>query len=293
MGGMLVGRGALVTGGSQGFGLEVARALVREGADVFICAREGGELERARAELVALCSPGQRIGARVADVAREQDVLELVAAAAEILPRFCVLVNNAGIYGPKGQLADVDWGEWLHAINVNLAGSALAARAAFPHFVRAGYGKVIQLSGGGATAPLPGLSAYAASKAAVVRLAETLALEWGPHKIDVNALAPGALNTRLLDEVIEAGPERVGAAFHERALRQQAEGGASMVDAAGCVVWLASSQSDGITGKLLSAVWDPWRELPSHAADLESDVYTLRRIVPADRGLGWGDPSAR
>ena len=289
---MLAGRGALVTGGSQGFGLEVARALVREGADVFICAREGGELERARAELVALSSPGQRIGAQAADVASEQDVLELVAAVAERLPRFCVLVNNAGIYGPKGQLADVDWGEWLHAISVNLAGSALAARAAFPYFLRAGYGKVIQLSGGGATAPLPGLSAYAASKAAVVRLAETLALEWRPHKIDVNALAPGALNTRLLDEVIEAGPERVGTAFHERALRQQAEGGASMVGAAACVVWLASSQSDGITGKLLSAVWDPWRELPSHAADLESDVYTLRRIVPADRGLDWGDPPA-
>jgi len=289
---MLAGRGALVTGGSQGFGLEVARALVHEGADVFICAREGGDLERARAELVALSSPGQRIGAHVADVAREQDVLELVAAVAELLPRFCVLVNNAGIYGPMGQLADVDWGEWLQAISVNLAGSALTARAAFPHFLHAGYGKVIQLSGGGATAPLPGLSAYAASKAAVVRLAETLALEWRAHKIDVNAVAPGALNTRLLDEVIEAGPDRVGAAFHERALRQQAEGGASMVDAAACVVWLASSQSDGITGKLLSAVWDPWRELPSHVADLESDVYTLRRIVPADRGLDWGDPPA-
>jgi NAD(P)-dependent dehydrogenase (short-subunit alcohol dehydrogenase family) len=289
---MLAGRGALVTGGSQGFGLEIARAFVRDGADVFICARDGAELERARVELVALASPGQHIGAHVADVAREQDVLELVTAVAEVLPRFSVLVNNAGVYGPKGQLADVEWDEWLHAIAVNLGGSALVARAAFPHFLRAGYGKVIQLSGGGATAPLPGLSAYAASKAAVVRLAETLALEWRPHKIDVNALAPGALNTRLLDEVIEAGPQRVGSALHERALRQRAEGGASMVDAAACVVWLASSQSDGITGKLLSAVWDPWRELPSHAADLDSDVYTLRRIVPADRGLDWGDPPA-
>ena len=285
---MLAGRGALVTGGSQGFGLEVARALVHEGADVFICAREGGDLERARAELVALSSPGQRIGAHVADVAREQDVLELVAAVAELLPRFCVLVNNAGIYGPMGQLADVDWGEWLQAISVNLAGSALTARAAFPHFLHAGYGKVIQLSGGGATAPLPGLSAYAASKAAVVRLAETLALEWRAHKIDVNAVAPGALNTRLLDEVLAAGPERVGRDFYERSLKQRDTGGVPLQKGAELAVFLASAQSDGITGRLLSAVWDDWANLPARREALaRTDVFTLRRIVPEDRRDKW------
>ena len=128
-------------------------------------------------------------------------------------------MNNAGVYGPKGPIEDVAWDEWEHAIRVNLLGSVLCCRALVPHFRANGYGKIIQLSGGGATSPLPRLSAYAASKAAVVRFAETLAEEVRGTGIDVNAIAPGALNTRLLDEVLEAGPERVGDAFYERAAR--------------------------------------------------------------------------
>ncbi|HEY1774829.1 MAG TPA: SDR family oxidoreductase [Solirubrobacteraceae bacterium] len=293
MNGKLAGRGALITGGTQGFGLEVARAFLREGADVFVCGRDAAQLDVARDELAALAvDTGGVVGALTADVSRQPDAKTLVAAAAELLPSFTILVNNAGIYGPKGPLADVDWEQWLHAISVNLAGSALVALTAYPHFARAGYGKVIQLSGGGATAPLPGLSAYAASKAAVVRLAETLALEWREQRIDVNSLAPGSLNTRLLDEVIEAGPERVGRDFHARMLAQRESGGQSIENGAACAVWLASAASDGITGKLLSAVWDPWLELPAHVAELDSDVYTLRRVVPADRGMWWGDPPA-
>jgi len=164
----------------------------------------------------------------------------------------------------------------------------LPVRTLFSHFVQRGYGKVIQLSGGGATKPLPGLSAYAASKAAVVRFAETLAGELREYHVDVNSVAPGALNTRMLDEILAAGPERVGEAFYERALDQQRTGGASLEHAARLAVWFASAASDGVTGKLISAVWDPWEELADHIDELASDVYTLRRIVPADRDLGWG-----
>jgi NAD(P)-dependent dehydrogenase (short-subunit alcohol dehydrogenase family) len=199
-----------------------------------------------------------------------------------------VLVNNAGIYGPKGPTEEVAWEEWEQAMRVNLFGSVLCCRAVVPHFRAHGYGKIVQLSGGGATAPLPRLSAYAASKAAVVRFAETLAEELRGTGVDVNSVAPGALNTRLLGEVLEAGPERVGATFYERALEQQASGGTPLELAARLAVFLASEESDGITGKLISAPWDPWEELPSHADDLSTDVYTLRRIVPADRGLSWG-----
>ncbi|HEX5000045.1 MAG TPA: SDR family oxidoreductase, partial [Terriglobia bacterium] len=150
------------------------------------------------------------------------------------------------------------------------------------------YGKIIQLSGGGATNPLPRISAYAASKAAVVRLAETLAEELRDSHVDVNAIAPGALNTRLLDEVLEAGPAKVGARFYERSLQQKREGGAPLYRGADLAVFLASAASDGITGKLLSAVWDPWERLAEHADELRStDIYTLRRIVPKDRGATW------
>ncbi len=200
-------------------------------------------------------------------------------------------MSNAGVYGPMGPIEQTDWAEWVRAIEINLFGSVLPARAVASHFLQRGYGKIIQLSGGGATGPLPGLSAYAASKAAAVRFAETLAHELRAHRVDVNAIAPGALNTRMLDEVLAAGPERVGEDFYRRALEQRRSGGVPLWRAAELVVFLGSAASDGITGKLLSAVWDPWSGLPDHIADLDSDVYTLRRIVPGDRGFDWGEPN--
>ena len=288
MTGALSGRHALITGASQGLGLAIARAYVLEGASVFICARDAAMLASARRELSSLCAEDQEVAAQCADVSDPDAVTELVAAASERFPELSVLVSNAGVYGPKGPIWEVDWTEWVRTIEINLMGSVLVARALVSQLRRVGAGKIIQLSGGGATSPLPGLSAYAASKAAVVRFVETLALELRADRVDVNAIAPGALNTRLLDEVIAAGPQRVGDAFHEGALEQRRTGGTPLEHGAALAVWLASAASDGISGKLLSAVWDPWRELPAHRDDLDSDVYTLRRVVPADRGFDWG-----
>ncbi len=286
---VLAGRAALVTGASQGLGLEIARHYLDAGASVFVCGRDASALEAAREELVARAGDADRVGARAADVADREQVEELVAAAVERFPELSILVNNAGVYGPKGAIEAVDWEAWTAAIEVNLMGSVLPVRAVIPQLRSRGGGKVIQLSGGGATSPLPGLSSYAASKAAVVRFAETLALELRDDRIDVNSIAPGALNTRLLDEVLEAGPEAVGDDFYQRSLEQQRSGGTPLALGAELAVWLASTASDGVTGKLLSAKWDPWSEIPEHRADLDSDIYTLRRIVPADRGLDWGD----
>jgi NAD(P)-dependent dehydrogenase (short-subunit alcohol dehydrogenase family) len=277
----LAGRNAIVTGASQGLGLEIARAYVREGARVLVCARDRERIEAAGAELgtLALC----------ADVSREEDVREVVSRAVAEFGQIHILVNNAGIYGPKGTIEEVDWEEWKRAMEINLYGSVLFCRAVVPHMRAQGYGKIVQLSGGGATNPLPRISAYAASKAAVIRFAETLAEETYGSGIDVNAIAPGALNTRLLVEVLEAGPEKVGAAFYERALKQRSEGGAPLDRGAALAVYLASAESDGISGKLLSAIWDPWESLAEHRGELAGDVYTLRRIVPRDRGYDWGD----
>jgi NAD(P)-dependent dehydrogenase (short-subunit alcohol dehydrogenase family) len=286
----LNGRTALITGGTQGLGLEIAVHYLRAGAaGVCICGRDADALAAAQDHLRAAAGDGQRVMAEVADVSSPTDVELLVAATLEQFGALTILVNNAGIYGPKGSIGEVDWMEWVRAIEINLMGSVLPTRALAAHFAERGYGKIVQLSGGGATNPLPGLSAYAASKAAVVRFAETLAEELREQHIDVNAVAPGALNTRMLDEVLAAGPERVGQGFYDRALEQQRSGGVPLERAAALAVWLGSAASDGITAKLLSAVWDPWSELPAHLQDLASDVYTLRRIVPADRGMAWGE----
>ena len=285
----LKGRAAIITGANQGLGLAIARAYVEAGANLLICARNAALLDEAHSELQALARPEQIILAESADVASAQDVERVVEKAISAFGQVQILVNNAGVYGPKGVIEDVDWDEWVSAIQINLFGSVLMCRALLPHFKAQHYGKIVQISGGGATNPLPRISAYAASKAAVVRFAETLAEEVRGDGIDVNSIAPGALNTRLIDEVLEAGPEKVGQAFYDRTVKQKQQGGTPLEVGASLAVYLASAESDGITGKLISAVWDPWETLAEHRDDLKGDIYTLRRIVPKDRGQTWGD----
>jgi NAD(P)-dependent dehydrogenase (short-subunit alcohol dehydrogenase family) len=290
----LQGKKILVTGASQGLGLAVAERCLAEGADVAVCARTPETIERVGAALRAQAGKSgtrQRVVTAVADVSNVAEVEALVARVGRELGDLDGLVNNAGIYGPKGLSEEVDWGEWAKAVEINLFGTVLPCRAVLPGFRKRGTGKIVNLSGGGATAPLPRFSAYAASKAAVVRFTETLAEELRGTAIEVNAVAPGALNTRLLDEAIAAGPDKVGQSFYDRALRQKADGGAPLEKGAALCAFLLSSESDGINGRLLSAVWDPWADLPARRAELEgSDIYTLRRIVPKDRGRNWGEP---
>jgi len=284
----LAHRRALITGASQGFGLAIARAFVEEGADVVLCARSADQLQQANKEVAECAGDRARVFAMPADVSQPRDVQALVKMALAELGGLDILVCNAGVYGPKGPIQEADWGEWSHAISINLMGTVLPCREIMPHFAQQKYGKIVLLSGGGATRALPYLSAYAASKAAVVRFGETLAEEVRDLGIDVNAVAPGALNTRLLEEVLQAGPTKVGRTFYEQALRQKQEGGTPLARGASLCVFLASSASDGITGKLISAVWDPWQGLPQHLGELrDTDIYTLRRIVPEDRGKHW------
>jgi NAD(P)-dependent dehydrogenase (short-subunit alcohol dehydrogenase family) len=287
---VLTGKVAIITGANQGLGLEIARKFVLAGADVLLCARNVHLLQEVQTELSKLAASDQKIVAKAGDVSIEADVKAIVNEAMAELGGCHILVNNAGIYGPKGEVEAVDWAEWIKAIEINVYGSVLMCREVIPHFKAKGYGKIIQLSGGGATNPLPRLSAYAVSKAAIVRFTETLAEEVRGCGIDVNAIAPGALNTRMLDEILEAGPEKVGHEFFERSLKQKASGGAPLDLGAELAVFLASVASDGITGKLISAIWDNWEYWPEHLNELSSsDVYTLRRIIGRDRGLTWGD----
>ena len=281
----LTGRSAVITGANQGLGREIAAHFVRAGASVLLTARNTDLLEQVRSELQQQAHPNQRVLAMQNDVADRANCDAVSAFALKQFPDLSILVNNAGVYGPKGPIEEINWDEWIKAIEINLFGTIYMSRALIPHFKSRKSGKIINLSGGGATAPLPRISAYAASKAAVVRMTETLAEELRDWNIDVNAIAPGALNTRLLDEVIAAGPDKVGKNFYERSLKQRDQGGAPLEKGAALATFLASAQSDGITGKLLSAVWDDWQNLPAKREQLgKSDVYTLRRITPEDRG---------
>jgi 3-oxoacyl-[acyl-carrier protein] reductase len=281
---------AIISGASQGLGFAIAKQFVQEGADVMLCARNAEQLETAKRELILIANNRSKVMSKPTDVSKLSEVEALVTATLAETGRVDVLVANAGIYGTKGAIEEVDWEEWSDAIDINLKGTVIQCRAVLPHFKQKRAGKIIILSGGGATKPMPYLSAYAASKAAVVRFAETLAEEVKAFNIAVNTIAPGALNTRLLEEVLLAGPEKVGKEFYEQSIKQQQNGGTSVEVGAALCSFLASAESQGITGKLISAVWDPWKKFPEYLKELAAtDIYTLRRIVPEDRGQRWSE----
>ena len=285
----LKGRSAIITGANQGLGQAIATSFVQAGASVLLVARGEERLRAVQRDLARLATqPGQQVHAVRGDVSDPASCAAVVARAHQLLPDTTILVNNAGVYGPMGPIEDVAWDAWVEAIQINLFGTVLMCREVIPLMRARGYGKIINLSGGGATAPLPRISAYAASKAAIVRLTETFAEELRDAHVDVNAIAPGALNTRLLDDVLAAGPEKVGQDFYDRSVKQRDQGGAPLEKGAALAVFLASAASDGITGRLLSALWDDWAGLPDKREQLaKSDIYTLRRIVPEDRGVKW------
>jgi NAD(P)-dependent dehydrogenase (short-subunit alcohol dehydrogenase family) len=276
---------SIITGGSQGIGKAVAAEFAREGSHLVLNSRTEADLQAAKHEIEA--SSSVQIEVFPADVSRPEETEDLVRFALAKFNTIDILVNCAGLQAPIGLVTDNDTHVWLKTINVNLGGTFLCIRAVLPVMMKKKYGKIINLSGGGAVSPRPRFSAYSASKAAVVRLTETLAEEVKPYNIHINAIAPGAINTRLLDEVLAAG-EAAGEAELAKAIKQKQEGGVPPQKVAELAVFLASSESDGLSGKLISLLWDNWRDIPRRLDTImSSDIYTTRRIIPKDRGYDW------
>lgn len=284
----LKNRNAIITGASQGLGLEISRHYLSAGANIAICGRDQATLDAAKSDLASSAPADAVIFAQACDVSSEKAVSGFCNEAEAALGPVDILVANAGIYGPMGPTESVPLHEWMRAIEINLYGVLLPCRALIPKFKARGSGRIVVISGGGATNPMPNISSYAASKAAVVRLVECLALELEPFGIPVNAIAPGALKTRMMDEVLAAGPEKVGEKFFAQNQKWVEEGATPLELGAALAVHLGSEESGRVTGRLLSARWDPWQTLADRGEELAaSDIYCLRRIVPEDRGKSW------
>jgi len=201
------------------------------------------------------------------------------------------LVTAAGVAGPIGPFVDNSFDDWKKAIEINVFGTALFVKLFAQKLISEKLeGRIVLLSGGGATQPQANFSSYGASKAGVVRFGETMAYELKDHKITVNSVAPGAVNTKFTEDLLKAGPEKAGKETYERVLRQKESGGISSDKAASLTAYLLSEKAKNITGRLISAVWDPWPTLHERADELsKTDIYTLRRIVPEDREVDFSE----
>ncbi|HEY6192873.1 MAG TPA: SDR family NAD(P)-dependent oxidoreductase [Bacteroidota bacterium] len=277
-------RVVIVTGAGRGIGKSVAIAFAKQKASLSLIARTLAELEQVAGEI----GEGElRPMIQQCDIGDPNQVDKVVSATLKRFGRIDVLVNNAGIQGPIGPVEDLDFDSWKRVIDVNLMGTLRLMQRVIPVMKGQRWGRILNVSGGGATSALPRFTAYAASKVAIVRLTETIAQEVKEYGICVNAVAPGNVNTRMTEEAIAAG-DRAGPEHVKKLRSIKDQGGISSGLVANLILFLASDEASGITGRLLSAVWDNWKAIIEHQVELgSSDIYTLRRILPEDRGFKW------
>jgi 3-oxoacyl-[acyl-carrier protein] reductase len=274
----LAGRAAIVAGAGRGIGRAIAFVFAREGARLVLASRTRSELEATAAACREL---GAVVDVVPTDVSSWSQTEELVAATVERAGAPDVLVNAAGVIGAIGPVASADPAAWAAGIEVNLLGAFHLCRAVLPRMLERRRGKIVLFAGGGAASPFPRFSSYAAAKAGVARLAETVAAEVAEYNVQVNAVAPGLVDTSLQDAVL-AARELAGAQFERiRAARETGAGAVPPELAANLTLFLASEASGSLTGKLISAPHDGWRDWSGRVEELNgTPMYTLRRLDP-------------
>jgi NAD(P)-dependent dehydrogenase (short-subunit alcohol dehydrogenase family) len=266
----LTRRRVLITGGSGGIGRVVAGALAERGWRVALLARDRRALEQVLREL-----PGDGHEVFAMDVTDEDSWERLAPHLGEVHGLVCA----AAVLDPVGPIGSYAAADFRRTLEVNVVGTLLAIAMCLPA-LRVSRGAIATFAGGGATTPLPRYDAYAASKAAVARLTENIALELAGESVTVNCVSPGFVATDMHESTLAAGPELAGAEYFERTRAELERGGVPAREAAELICLLLEGDPDApFTGKLISAQWDGWHEAAfRRRLASEQDLATLRRI---------------
>ena len=239
----LTGRVAVVTGASKGLGQSMALALAQSGADLVVTSRHQKEIDGVAGEIAS--ASGRRVVAVQSDASKRRDVEATVDRAIREFGQIDILVNNAGvnIREPVVELRDESWEQ---VISINLTGPMMYCRAVGPHMIKRRYGRVINVASTLGAISIPNRTSYASSKGGLIQLTKTVALEWAPHNITVNALCPGPFETP-----INAALMKDPAAYEAFVAKVPMGRWGQPEELAGPVVFLASDASSFMTGATL------------------------------------------
>lgn len=244
---------ALITGGGRGLGKAIALRFAEEGADIAICSRSLKELKEVAAEIEKL---NRRVLVLKVDVSEERQVKKLIDSTLKKFGQIDILVNNAGKCSFTPVL-EMSYADWATIINTNLNSAFLFSKAVLPQMIERRYGKIINISSIAGLKASALIAAYCASKAGLISLTQSLAAEVGPMGIYVNAIAPGSVETKMLEEVLSTGTIKMGMsdekAFKDllansTALRRLA----TASEVANAALFLASEESSGVTGETIT-----------------------------------------
>jgi short-subunit dehydrogenase len=264
---------AIITGGSRGIGLRFAKILAKRNYDIAICSINLSDLKKAREEIELL---NVKCLIFKTDISNYKNCKTFINKAYKQFHRVDILINNVAIQGPVGRLWQNNVKEWEKTIQVNLLSTFYMTHLVIPYMLRQKFGKIINLSGGGATYARPLFSAYACSKTAILRLTETLAEELKGKNITVIALAPGATWTEMTKEAMKKSIKINDKKNTEELKTIQASSGTSYTKHEKVISYLLSENSKKLSGRLLHV--DEVDKIIKRPSEIKPESGLLRRV---------------
>jgi 3-oxoacyl-[acyl-carrier protein] reductase len=265
----------LLTGASSGIGKELVKNFSKKDFNLIVCSRS-------RSELKKLKKIKENIKYFKCDVSRESDVLKLKKFASKYFKKIDVIINAAGIYGEIGRFDKLNFTNWKKAIEVNFFGTVLICKYFIDLLLKSKVKKIINFSGGGAFNAFPNFSAYACSKAAVVRFTENLAEEFKNYGVVANCIAPGFNATSMQDDVLKAGKIKAGKKFYDFVKKQVNKKKNYQISIPiNCINFLINNNLKSINGRTISANFDQWSSKKFEKIinkKKNSDLFLMRRI---------------
>ena len=255
------GKVAMITGAGRGIGRKVALELASRGAAVVLTGKDAGALNET-ARLTSANTAGkpeskvnEQVFSREADVTEPEQIASLCREAITHFKRIDILVNNAAVIGPTCPVAEVGLGDWEDVLRINLTGAFICAKAVLPHMMERRSGKIINMASIAGKLAYAMRSPYAASKWGLIGFTKTLAEECGPYNIQVNAVCPGPIKGERIGEVITARARELNIPVQdvekEYVAKSCMKRMVSESEVASLVAFLASAESDGITGEAI------------------------------------------